>query len=306
MPYDQDAIEAAIAERDGAPPVRLGWLNPALIERARRRVTTEMFRVEYDLGEPRAEGRALFSGVTDRVFVKPWARRREIEAAPAPVETWILALPKVDHYNPELDGWAGDPDVVLIFEEPLREGRYATGVDWAKDQDWTIIVTLRYDVTPWRVVAWERRGRKTWPMMQRDADARMRLYGGVAFHDKTGVGAVMDDYLEEHMDGLDWRERRRIEDMLSDYLAGLENERLVCPWISYAEYEHRTASWDDIYKFNRGHRPDTVAAAAMAVLAAEELGGGDWFPYDEADVASGGRRRDTDMGGAALPRPDTY
>jgi hypothetical protein len=103
-----------------------------------------MWATEYDLQEPSFEGRAI-----DQAKVE-WA------------------------FDPSLGEVDGEENREYIFEgaAPTRTP-YVTGIDWAKEQDWTIIATFRTDVTPWRCVAWRRTGRRPWPVLVGYAEARM-------------------------------------------------------------------------------------------------------------------------------------
>ena len=63
-------------------------------------------------------------------------------------------------------GWfEGAKDEYVTLEEPVEGATYVTGVDWAKENDWTIMRTYRTDVDPWVEVAFLRTGRKPWPEM---------------------------------------------------------------------------------------------------------------------------------------------
>lgn len=242
----------------------IGWATEQDIADARDRVTAEMWRVEYELGEPSSEGRVLYAGVSEATFSKSYADQF------------------ADHpdYDRTLRGFAGAAHRELVFEEPVVEGTYATGTDWAKDRDWTIIATIRIDVKPNRLVAYLRTGRRPYPQMQELHDDRVRRYRGQSAYDMGGVGRGVGDYLETASEGVDLIGRVRSE-ILGGYLAWLEHGGLIAPYIEHAESEHRYATFNDVYgRQDQGHLPDTIAALALAKYAA---GHDSRFPYDESD-----------------------
>ena len=68
-------------------------------------------------------------------------------------------------FHADLGVFRGGPGEYIEIEEPTEGARYSTGADWAKEQDWTVIVTIRTDGAPARVVAYERIARLPWPTM---------------------------------------------------------------------------------------------------------------------------------------------
>lgn len=218
-----------------------GWLLPSEIRAKRNEVTTRQWETEYDLQEPSSENRAIWTEYVEQMFQ-------------ASLGTY--------------DGALGQ---YVEIEEPQRGARYATGADWAKDQDWTVIVTLRTDVEPWRVVAWERRGREPWPAMVKRFNQRVNRYRGKAAHDKTGVGNVVDDYLTVDARGYKMVGAVR-QNLFSEYIMMIEQGGVVSPEIEFCRNEHVYCTRDDLY--GRGHPPDSVVAGAMAVRAAKQGGWG--------------------------------
>ena len=215
-------------------PEEKGWLSTEMIERKKLEVSQRMWDVEYDLQEPSFDGRAI-----DTSFV---------EAA----------------FDPDLGVFVGDANEHIILEGPQPEGSYITGVDWAKEQDWTIIRTFRVDVSPWIEVAFLRTGRKPWPEMIRDLENRMEAYGGLCVHDATGIGDVVDDmivYDRSKVKAVVLRGRER-ESVFTEYIAGIEQYALRSPRNNYAYSEHKYVTQKDL--FGSGHPPDTFIAGALA------------------------------------------
>lgn len=212
-----------------------GWLTQAAIDQKRQEVTAAMWAAEYDLQEPSPENRAILPQAVDRMF------------------------------DTGLGRFEGRPGEYIEIEPP-GGGRYTTGVDWARKQDWTEIVTLRLDVTPARIVAYERMNRKPWPQMIERFEYRIRRFKGQAYHDGTGIGDVVDGYLTVPAQGVMMVGRPR-NDMLSECIAAIERGEIVSPFIRHVDGSLRYASVDDV--FGAGHLPDTLAALSLAWLAAK-------------------------------------
>ena len=225
-----------------------GWLEEATIEDVQATVPAHMWRVEYELQEPSFEGRAIDEDKIDVLFDR------------------------------ELGEFEGDEGEIIEIEPPKPGATYAHGADWARTQDWTILTVFRTDVRPWRCVRWVRLGRRPWPDMVRRFDEALRRYPpGVergdayaqtdekisAAHDATGLGDVVDDYIE-------YRPRptavklvgQTRANILSDYVAAIEAEAVRYPFIKWAEREHRYAAADDL--FGRGHPPDSIVSGALS------------------------------------------
>lgn len=211
-----------------------GWLSPEMVERKKMEVSQRMWDIEYDLQEPSFDGRAIETSYVDAAF------------------------------DPEWGIFVGDIDEQVIIEPPTVEGSYITGVDWAKERDWTIIRTFRVDVQPWKEVAFMRTGRKPWPEMVRDVERRMESYGGTLIHDATGIGNVVDDLIEydrKKVKAVVLRGRER-ETVFTEYIAGIEQFGIRSPRNNYAYSEHKYVTQKDL--FGSGHPPDTFIAGALA------------------------------------------
>lgn len=213
-----------------------GWLDPGEVEKARRRMSARKFAVEFDLQAPSDEARAIIPSSVQEMF-------RE-----------------------DLGIYEGDLDEEIIIEDFDPDGTYLTGCDWAKEQDFTIIDTIRTDVTPWRRVAWLRTGRKRWPEMIAQLDERMRQFLGVAAHDGEGIGNVIDDFVEErgeYMEAVRLRGKKR-QEVFDEYIVAIENGEVESPFIQWAYDEHLDCTQHDLTK---GHPPDSFIAAALAYHA---------------------------------------
>lgn len=215
-----------------------GWLPPAEVERKRLELTQGQWLTEIELQEPSPENRAIASEAVTAMFRK------------------------------ELGDYEGKNGDKIEAEGPVQGGRYVHGADWARKSDWTVIVTLRVDVAPMRLVAFTRMARLSWPEMVGALDKRIGRFGGVGLHDATGIGDVVAGYLESDVRGFMMVGRER-SDLLSEYVAAVERREIVAPFIRQMEGEHRYASVEDLY--GSGHLPDTISAMALAYRAATKM-----------------------------------
>lgn len=212
-----------------------GWLSPQDVAIKRRTLTKSMWDTEIELQEPAPDSRAFDVASIARMFKE------------------------------ELGEYEGRNGEFVIAEEPEKGATYTTGADWAKEKDWTIIITIRTDVTPLRVVAFQRMGREPWPLLIKAFGKQLDLYPGSAGHDSTGLGNVVGDMLTHDVEPFILVGRTR-SDLLSEYIAAVERDEIEAPVIRFMRDEHRLASRDDV--FGSGHLPDSICAAAIAYRAA--------------------------------------
>jgi hypothetical protein len=230
-----------------------GWLTVGEVERKRAVMTAGDWQTEVELQEPSSEGRAMDTAKVEAAFQ-------------------AMILMRI----PDGDGDNGYSRAVL--EPPVPGARYGTGGDWAKKKNHTVIVTIRHDVVPARVVCITRVNKRPWPEMIGFFDAQVKDYGGTAVHDNTGLGQVVHDLLTVHAEAFDMVGRQRAE-LLSEYMASIEHGEIVWPRsdtnkaLKAAHGEHKFATREDIYKGSKDastkhHLPDTISAAAFAWRAA--------------------------------------
>lgn len=216
-----------------------GWLESEEVERKRLVIPSAMWDAEYEGQEPNPEGRAIMTDAVDKMFDKDLG---EIET------------PEGRYFEFEL------PDLAV--------GKYATGTDWARKVDRTIIATFRIDVKPARLVAFEALKRREWPYMIDRMVRRMKRYPGRASHDGTGIGDVIAGIIGSRAEPVILVGRER-QEILTEYVKGVENGELKAPRLSLPYAEHRYASTDDLFKGGEDHHlPDTICAFALAYRAA--------------------------------------
>lgn len=215
-----------------------GWLAASTVERKRREVTAEMWAIEYDLQEPSSEARAFDEAAVDTTF------DAELGEYPPPTR----------------EGAAED----LEFERPDPRAKYVTAADWAKEKDHTVILTYRVDQKPWRLVAYYRGNRRSWPEMVAKFEQRRARYRGQAIHDATGLGGVVADMLSGKVRDQILAGRQR-DDILSEYAAAVEQGEFEAPLIHTMYRDHRYATQGDLYgRGTKHHCPDSIIAAALA------------------------------------------
>lgn len=255
-----------------------GWLDDAEVARKRAVVTVHMWDTEYENQEPNPEGRAI-----DVAKCKEAFRISLGEFKGDPHERIIIEVPykgkepepfchRCKHPYDIGDIESEFCELCSIRRRLTKPGIYATGTDWAKKKDWTIIDTIRVDVSPAYTVAWERTGRLDWPAMTGKMIERVKEYKGGSAHDATGIGDVLGDYITVASGGIIMVGYDRYE-LLSHYINAIERGRLISPMIKFKYDEHRLASVEDVYKSgDKYHLPDSMAAGALA-WKASGLGG---------------------------------
>jgi hypothetical protein len=117
---------------------------------------------------------------------------------------------------------------------------------------------------PCRVVYWIRMRRRPYPVMIGVFNKLMKAYNAEGIHDATGLGAVVSDYLDHRARGFLMTGAQR-DNMLSEYISSVENDRWLVPRVTSFYKAHLYCSVDMIY--GRGkefHLPDEVCSMALA------------------------------------------
>lgn len=220
-----------------------GWMEPDFIERKRRSVPVEMFRVEYELGEPAGGSRAFDLAKLNEYFQ-------------------IVEFEREVHKMDD-DEW--------VIEEPRVDGFYAAGADWAKERDKTVIVVARIDCKPRKIVYLRRVNRRPWPDMIGMFNKTVNRYNAVSAHDGTGLGNVVHDMVDERTHKIIMVGRDRTN-LLVEYITAVEQGVYQpLPRNTPAYDSHKATTVDEIYapgKWN-SHLADDVAAFAIMHNAAE-------------------------------------
>jgi hypothetical protein len=218
-----------------------GWMDSDFIERKRRTIPEEMWRVEYELGEP--------SGATSVFDIE---RLKEVFVQRAEV-------PEHSRHSLHDDFW--------VYEAPTPTGIYAMGVDLAKTTDWTVALIARLDVEPYRVVAMLKVGRIPWPNIIARLKTIQALFNSATMgHDGTGLGSVVTDLLEGYSTKFLFvgEQRKRL---LNEMIANVENRAYSLPLSQGNPLFDRLKSTklEDVWSTTlvNSHLPDETAALAV-------------------------------------------
>jgi hypothetical protein len=150
-----------------------------------------------------------------------------------------------------------------VFEKPRMDREYVIGADWAQSQDYTVITVADATVFPVRVVYWVRMRRRPYPVMIGQFNKLMAEYNAEGIHDATGLGAVVADYLDHRARGFLMVGAQR-DNMLSEYISSVENDRWQVPRVMSFYRNHLYASVDAIYARGKEfHLPDEICSMAL-------------------------------------------
>lgn len=102
-------------------------------------------------------------------------------------------------------------------------------------------------------------------------DAIMK-YDARALHDRTGLGNVVNDYLDLRANGFTMTGEKR-DAMLSEYVSAVENGEIVMPKIRDVYISHKYCRVGDLYDKSKDyHLPDDVCSLALAYRASRKYG----------------------------------
>lgn len=214
------------------------WLLPENIREMRNRITGRTWRIEMDLEAPGSGGTIFGPDVIAVLFGES-----------------VLEIPDdLNHY--------------YEFEAPLPEGEYVTAADWGRKTDLAVVVTMRLDVEPVRLVGIKRMFREPWQSSIGHFNAMVARYGGVAIHDATGLGDVVAAYLDVPQDRLVdfiFTGPSKAQTYLN-YEKMVEQSGLRLPPLMSLVAIHRYLQRNDLY--GTGHPPDEVVALALGMMVA--------------------------------------
>lgn len=224
--------------RETSNPVD-GWLNPDFIEEKKRQIPAEMWRVEYELGEPSIGNRAFDSPAVERTFsmpVKP-------ESMPLYKVSKDFEQYKFEEYRPDQD--------------------YVIAADWAKAQDFTVITVYNVTRFPIIPVYMMRMRRRPYPVMIGAYNDIMKQFHASGIHDETGLGGVVADYIDQRAMGFMMTGEKR-DNMLSEYVNAIESDLIRAPRVESFYKAHLYCSVEDLYARGKEfHLPDEVCSMAL-------------------------------------------
>lgn len=259
-----------------------GWLAQDEVRTKKLTVTKAMWDTEYELQEPSPELRAIDPESVALMFkrelgVYEGAQAEYIEIEPPMIEcsavdcTYEIAEPEDKEERQRIIKM----EVCPVCGDKLKYCEYATGADWAKKKDYTVIITFRKKAPSildpakrvLRLVAFERINRLPWPVMTKKLDQRVNRFWGRPAHDGTGLGDVVADNLTVNAENIILVGRTR-SDIFSEYITAIEGQEIEAPYIEFMETEHRLCSTDDLYRAGvKFHPPDSIVAGSLGYYA---------------------------------------
>lgn len=240
--------------RESANPVD-GWLTEETIEQKKQEIPKEMWRVEYELGEPSIGNRAFDTESVDSTFSLPLE-------------------PIYESHKQDFEE--------LVFEQPQRDGVYVAAADWAKEQDKTVISVIRLDQQPHQLVYYMRVNRRPYPLMIDWFNKAIDRYHAEAIHDATGLGNVVNDYIDVRARKFIMTGEKRAN-MLTEFVGAVERGYFQFPMIASAFTEMKYCRTGDLYSNSKDyHLPDTVCSFALAWNVGKKYSG-----YGEPVVVKG-------------------
>lgn len=222
--------------KDTSNPID-GWLSADFVEQKKREIPREMWRVEYELGEPSIGTRAFDSTAVEKAFNGPEKPIREKVAQ------------DYEEYT---------------FAEYHSSKEYVIGADWAKSEDYTVFTVWDVTTLPIKLVHFQKMRRRPYPVMIKVFNDLIKAFHAEPIHDKTGLGGVVADYVDERAYGFLMTGAKR-DEMLTEYVNAVEKGAVSAPLIDSFYRSHLYASVDDLYaRGNKHHLPDDVCSAALA------------------------------------------
>lgn len=214
-----------------------GWLSEETIEAKKQEIPAEMWRVEYELGEPSIGNRAFDSEAVEKMF--------GLKFAP------LVQLKEKDYEE-------------YTFLDPVTDGSYVCAADWGRDQDYTVISVWRTDTAKMQLCYFLRVNRRPYPQMIGYFNAAIQKYQASAIHDATGLGNVVSDYVDVRARGFFMTGEKRAA-MLSEYVNAVEKGMFEVPRFNSAYLAHKYAQVGDLYSSRQEfHLPDEVCSFALA------------------------------------------
>lgn len=169
------------------------------------------------------------------------------------------------------------------YRETNGTDPYTIGVDFARHEDYTVIVVLDDDQ---RLVDFKRLRETTWPAIQTAIESKYQRYGGRAFVDATRDNKIIADLETAGVDvePVTFSSQKK-RDLIENLITAVENEALTIPDIPALITELQLFEYDTTragnvrYHAPEGHHDDCVDALALAVDGARGRDPGDVLAF---------------------------
>jgi hypothetical protein len=167
--------------------------------------------------------------------------------------------------------FTGSYDLPIDPDADWHEGPYATGVDFARVEDYRVTVTLD---AGGRIVHFDRGQGETWPQIQRAVEDTFEDFPGVVSVDASRDNKIVGD-LEASgvtVEPVKFSAQRKRE-LIENLIAAVESRELTAPEIDPLRTEMEVFEYDVSragnvsYDAPEGFHDDTVDALALAVDA---------------------------------------
>lgn len=161
------------------------------------------------------------------------------------------------------------------YEGERGESPYATGVDFARHQDWTVIITL--DAIG-QLVHFDRCQAESWPQIQRRVEQAVTQYEGIVNVDASRDNKIVADLADTgiNVNPVQFSPKKKRE-LIENLITRVENEELTIPSIQQLIHELQifeyevTPSGNVRYNAPEGFHDDTVDSLALAASALDRL-----------------------------------
>lgn len=231
-----------------APTSANPLVDLSIIEDARRNLPDRLFR-QYYLAEFVDDG-SVFSGFRDLI------KGKELEFYPGSKQAWT-----------ETD--ADKIDVVI-------------GADWAKTTDFTVFTAWSYTDRIKRLVGFERFQHRDYRYVIKDLVRFAKKFHSVAivYHDKTGLGTVIDDLLSDAQlpfEGITFTNDSKTN-MINTLMISVQNKEIELPnWpdmlLELDAFEVTTTELGKMkYSAPSGMHDDIVSSMMLGFAAVNEFG----------------------------------
>jgi hypothetical protein len=204
-----------------------------------------------------------------------WLTRTEVERKRATM-TQLDFDTEVEMQEPNPADLAFNRDAVNAsfvpgaFEDGPEPGaRYAHGADWGKKTHVCAFASLKLLVDQVALVAFQTMARQGWPVLTATFEAQVQRFGGgEAWHDGTGIGDVIGDYLTIPATGLIMVGMAR-KQLFEDLIMAIEGGEVLIPDIPETRKLKRVLQLcTRANLFGDDHPPDEIVGLAMAYRAA--------------------------------------
>lgn len=167
------------------------------------------------------------------------------------------------------------------------ESIVVSGCDWAKTRDYTVLTCWDFSKYPFRCKGFLRMNGKSYPDQILEVAKFLRKFKSceVLFHDKTGIGNVIDDLLAKIPNlayhGITFSNANKAE-MVNDLITACELHEIVFPWWPELQREFNTFEVDTDaigrmkYNAAEGSHDDIVMSCCLAFAAIKQYASRDY------------------------------